>query len=105
MDESKIFKLLELASQTGKVSKGTNETTKAIERNVAKIVVFAKDVNPPEIVMHLKPLCEEKDIPCFEVQSKKDIGKAVGISVDCAAAAIIDFGEGAEIAKEIEKEK
>lgn len=101
MDESKVLELFELARQTGSVKKGVNETTKAIERNVAKLVVFAKDVEPPEIVMHLKPLCEEKGIACVEVNSKKDIGKLVGISVACASAAITDFGKGADLAKKV----
>lgn len=101
MDESKVLELFELARQTGSVKKGVNETTKAIERNVAKLVVFAKDVEPPEIVMHLKPLCEEKGIVCVEVSSKKDIGKLVGINVACASAAITDFGKGTDLAKKV----
>ncbi len=101
MDESKVLELFELARQTGSVKKGVNETTKAIERNVAKLVVFAKDVEPPEIVMHLKPLCEEKSIPCVEIGSKRDIGKLVGISVSCASAAITDFGKGADLARKV----
>lgn len=99
MDESKLFELVELARQTGSVKKGVNETTKAIERNVAKLVLYAKDVEPPEIVMHLKLLCQEKNIPCSEVPSKKDIGKAVGINVACASVAVVDFGKGTDLAK------
>ncbi len=34
----------------GKIRKGTNEATKAIERKQAKLVFIAGNVNPPEIV-------------------------------------------------------
>ena len=31
-----IYKIIEVAKQTGKIEKGTNEVTKAIERGTAK---------------------------------------------------------------------
>ena len=43
------YEAIEVAKTTGKIRKGTNETTKAIEKGEAKLVVFAKDVTPPEI--------------------------------------------------------
>lgn len=101
MDESRMLELFELARQTGTIKKGVNEATKAIERNSAKIVAFAKDVEPPEIVMHLKPLCEEKNIPCVQVASKKELGKIAGINVACAAVAVTDFGKGSDLAKKL----
>ncbi|OYT33258.1 50S ribosomal protein L7ae [Archaeoglobales archaeon ex4484_92] len=85
--------LLEKARETGKIKKGTNETTKAVERGLAKLVYIAMDVDPPEIVAHLPLLCEEKNIPYIYIRSKSDIGKAVGIEVNCASAAVIDEGE------------
>jgi len=101
VEESKIYELLEIARDTGKVKRGTNETTKAIERNVAKLVIVAKDVDPKEIVMHLKPLCEEKQIPYVEVASKAELGRRAGIQVAAASVAILDFGKGEDLAKEI----
>lgn len=101
MDESRMLELFELARQTGTIKKGVNEATKAIERNSAKIVAYAKDVEPPEIVMHLKPLCEEKSIPCVQVASKKELGKIAGINVACAAVAVTDFGKGNDLAKKL----
>jgi len=56
----KVLQALEVAKNTGKIKKGTNETTKAIERGKTKLVVIANDVEPKEIVMHLPVLCEEK---------------------------------------------
>jgi len=61
----KVYEIIETAKSTGKVMKGTNETTKAIERAKAKFVAVAKDVNPPEITMHIPIIAEEKNVPCF----------------------------------------
>ncbi|HEW89707.1 MAG TPA: 50S ribosomal protein L7ae, partial [Candidatus Bathyarchaeota archaeon] len=44
----------------GAIKKGVNETTKAVERGQAKLVLIAEDVDPPEIVAHLPILCDEK---------------------------------------------
>ncbi len=88
------LKLLEqVRTSGGKIRKGVNETTKAIERGQAKLVYIAMDVNPPEIVMHLPPLCEERGVPYLFVPSKAELGKAAGIERPASSAAIIEPGE------------
>ena len=88
-----VYELIEKARKTGKVEKGTNEVTKAIERGTAKLVVYASDVDPKEIVQHLPILCKEKGITCVEVDKKEKLGISVGLSVGCSSAAIIDAGD------------
>ena len=88
-----IYSIIEKARKTGKVEKGTNEVTKAIERGTAKLVVYAADVNPKEIVQHLPVLCREKKILCREVDSKQKLGIAVGIHVSASSVAVIDAGD------------
>ena len=90
--KQEALKILEKARDTGKTRKGTNETTKAIERNQAKLVLIADDVQPPEIVAHLPLLCEEKNIPYVVCGTKKDIGKALGLEVSSSSAGIIAPG-------------
>ncbi len=97
----KVYEAIEVAKATGKIKKGTNETTKAIERGTAKLVVYAKDVNPPEIVMHLPLLAKEKGVPCVEVPSKEDLGAAAGISVGTGSVTIVQEGEAKSIIKQI----
>ncbi|MFX0162552.1 MAG: 50S ribosomal protein L7Ae [Candidatus Hodarchaeota archaeon] len=89
------LKILEKSRETegGKIKRGTNETTKAVERGIAKLVFIAKDVDPPEIVAHLPLLCDEKNIPYIFVDSKENIGEAIGIDVPAAAACIIEAGQ------------
>ena len=88
-----IYSIIEKARKTGKVEKGTNEVTKAIERGTAKLVVYAVDVNPKEITQHLPVLCREKKILCMEVDSKQKLGIAVGIPVSASSVAVIDAGD------------
>jgi large subunit ribosomal protein L7Ae len=95
------YEALQISSKTGIVRKGTNETTKAIERAQAKLVVIAEDVDPPEVVAHLPLLCEERKIPYIFVPSKEKIGNAVGIDVSAASVCIVKEGDAAGLVKEI----
>ena len=88
-----FYNIIETARKTGKIDKGTNEVTKAIELGVAKLVVYAKDVEPKEIVAHLAVLCKEKNILCVEVDSKQKLGIAAGIGVSSSSVAVINAGE------------
>jgi len=88
-----VYEIIEKARKTGKVEKGTNEVTKAIERGTAKLVSFGADVEPKEIVQHLSILCKEKNIPCVEADKKEKLGISVGLNVSCASVAIIEAGD------------
>jgi large subunit ribosomal protein L7Ae len=95
------YEALQIASKTGAIRKGTNETTKAVERGQAKLVVIAEDVDPPEVVAHLPLLCEERKIPFVFVPSKEKIGSAVGIDVSAASVCIVKEGDATGLIKEI----
>lgn len=97
----KSLEAIEMAKATGKIRKGTNEATKALERGTAKLVVVAKDVSPPEIVMHIPLLAKEKGVPCVKVNSKEELGAAAGLDVSTSAIAIIEAGEAKNLIKEV----
>ncbi len=97
----KIYEAIEVAKSTGKIKKGTNEVTKSVERGTAKIVVVAKDASPPEIVMHIPMLAEEKEVLCVEVPSKEELGASAGIDVPTASVAIVQEGESKKLIKEL----
>ena len=88
-----FYTIVEKARKTGKIEKGTNEVTKAIERGTAKFVVVASDVEPKEIVQHLAILCKEKKIKYGEVESKKKLGISAGLPVATSSVAVIDAGD------------
>jgi len=98
---SPIYEAVRVAHQSGKVKKGTNEVTKAIERGISKLVIIAEDVEPAEVVAHLPILCEEHGIPYGFVPSRQELGKSLGIDVTSAAAAILDSGDAQHIVDQI----
>lgn len=99
----KSYELIEKARASGKIRKGANEVTKAVERGEAKLVIMAKDVSPEEILAHMPYLCEEKNIPYSYVPSKEELGRAAGLQVGASVVAIVNEGEGKDILEEIVK--
>lgn len=101
--QEKAYEAVEIAKRTGKLKKGVNEVTKIIERGQGKLVLIAKDVNPPEIIMHLPVLCEEKEIPYVYVSSREELGNIVGLNVPTASVVIVSEGDASGIIKEIKE--
>jgi large subunit ribosomal protein L7Ae len=98
------LELLRLAAKTGKVKKGTNETTKALERGVAKLAYVADNTDPVEVVLHIPLLSRDRKIPYIVVPDKKQLGEAAGLAnVSAAAVAIIEPGEAASMLESIVK--
>ncbi|MBS3052140.1 MAG: 50S ribosomal protein L7Ae [Candidatus Aenigmarchaeota archaeon] len=97
----KAIQALEIARNTGKIRKGTNETTKTVEKGAAKLVLLAEDVQPQEIVMHIPVLCDEKRSAYVFVHSKEELGRATGIGVPTAAACIVEPGEAKDLVNEV----
>jgi large subunit ribosomal protein L7Ae len=95
------YEALKIARETGKIRKGTNETTKTIERGKAKLVLIAENVSPPEVVAHLPLLCDERKAPYVYVPEKQRIGEAIGLTVGSAAAAIEETGDSEKLVAEI----
>lgn len=97
----KAYGAVEGARDSGKLRRGTNEATKAIERKQAALTVIAEDVEPVEVVAHLPALCDEKSIPYVYVPSKRELGAAAGIDVGCAAVVIASAGGVTDVVREI----
>lgn len=98
-----VYELIEVAKATGKIKKGTNEATKAIEKGTAKLVAYAENISPAEVVMHIPLLCKDKGIPCFGVPNKEELGSAAGLAVPTGAVAVVDEGNGKKILAELLK--
>ena len=100
-----VYEAIEVAKKTGKIKKGVNEVTKAIERGEAKLVAVAKDITPPEIAMHLPLLAKDKGIPYFQVGSREELGTAAGLGVKASAVAIVKEGDAKNIIEGLAKQK
>ena len=97
----KVYEAATVAKATGKIRKGVNETTKAVERGIAKLVIMARDVEPQEILMHIPVLCGEKQVPFAYVPSKLELGKASGIEVPTSSIAIVEEGDAKKLIAEV----
>src|SRR2546425_11923667 len=86
----KIYHVVEVAKESGKIRKGTNEVTKLVERGEAQFVIMAEDVQPEEILAHMPLLCEEKGVPDGYGPSKQELGVASGLGKATASIAAAD---------------
>ncbi|MGQ9512817.1 ribosomal L7Ae/L30e/S12e/Gadd45 family protein [Thermodesulfitimonas sp.] len=68
---------------------GSKETLKSIERGQAKVVYVAKNADR-RITEPIIRACRARGTPLEEVPSMRELGKACGISVNCASAAVIE---------------
>jgi large subunit ribosomal protein L7A len=66
---------------------GTKQTQKAIDKDQTQVVYVAKDAEE-RVVAPIIRLCEEKDLELVLVDTMSELGKACGIKVGAAAAAI-----------------
>jgi len=99
--QGQALEVLKLAAQTGKVRKSTNETTKSVERGLAKLALIAENVEPVEIVLHIPLLCKDRNTPYIVVPDKKTLGSQVGLPVGASSVAIENPGEGAKQLNEL----
>ncbi|SHK31622.1 LSU ribosomal protein L7AE [Anaerobranca californiensis DSM 14826] len=77
-----------LATATEKTV-GFKQTKKAIEKGKAKLVFLAKDADD-HIFNPLLELCQQKGVVYEIVDTMEQLGKASGIQVGAAAAAVIE---------------
>ena len=67
---------------------GTKQTMKAVQKNTATLVYVAGDAES-HVSNPLVELCKEKGIEVVIVDSMLELGKACGIEVGSASAAVI----------------
>jgi large subunit ribosomal protein L7A len=68
---------------------GTKKATRVVELGQATEVFIAKDADP-RITIKMVNLCKRMDIPVTYVDSMKMLGKACGIEVGAAIAAVVN---------------
>merc|ERR1740123_267784 len=75
----RIIELVQSAFHYKRLKRGANETTKTVKKGQSSLVVMAADADPIEILMHLPPICEEKNVPYVFISSMVALGRACGI--------------------------
>jgi large subunit ribosomal protein L7A len=72
-----------------KITVGTKQTEKAVEKNQARVVYVARDAEERVSAALLK-MCADKGIEVVYVNSMSDLGAICGIKVKAASAAVIE---------------
>jgi large subunit ribosomal protein L7A len=75
--------------QAKNVSIGTKKATRMIELGLATEVFVAKDADP-RLTIRMVNLCKKMDVQVTYVDSMKLLGKACGIEVGAAVAAVVN---------------
>jgi len=68
---------------------GTNQTTKALLHTTVKQLYVAKDAET-RVVAPIVSMAQERGVPVEWVDTMRQLGKACGIEVGAATAAIIE---------------
>ena len=79
----------EKSLQAQSISIGTKQTTRVVENGHAAEVFVAKDADP-RITLKIVNLCKKMGVKVTYIDSMKQLGKACGIEVGAAMAAIIN---------------
>ncbi len=79
---------LQRLAEAKTISVGTKQTTKAVGEGKALTVYLAADADA-HIAQSIRSLCEAHHVPVITVATMIELGKACGIQVGAAMAAII----------------
>ncbi|CAG7647469.1 Ribosome-associated protein L7Ae-like protein [Paenibacillus solanacearum] len=75
--------------QAAKITIGTKHATRTVEQGIASEVFVAKDADP-RITIKMVNLCKKMGVKVTYVDSMKLLGKACGIEVGAAMAAVVN---------------
>ena len=78
-----------LSAFPGKVVVGAKQLKKAVESGRARCVFLAKNADPA-LTEPIEVLCAQRNIPITWVPGMAELGRACGIEVGAAAAAVVD---------------
>jgi large subunit ribosomal protein L7A len=79
----------EKVKQAEKISIGTKQATKMVELGQAQEVFVARDADP-RVTSKIIALCKKMGVQVTYVDSMKLLGKACGIEVGAAIAAVVN---------------
>ncbi|SDE58513.1 large subunit ribosomal protein L7A [Paenibacillus sp. UNCCL117] len=80
---------LDKVKQAAKLTIGTKQATKTVELGMAAEVFVAKDADP-RITIKMINLCKKMGVKVTYVESMNMLGKACGIEVGAAMAAVVN---------------
>ena len=67
---------------------GAKQTKRALNDGRAAAIYLAEDADP-RVTEAIRTLCQEKNVPVYDVPAMKQLGQACGIAVGAAVAALL----------------
>ena len=89
MDMKKMTKIPKCGNDGGKIIVGTKQLKKALAKGCAKVVFLAENADPA-VTEPLEELCRQNQIQITWIRTMAELGRACGIEVGAAAAAVIN---------------
>lgn len=79
---------MEALTNGSNVVVGVKQTSRAIASGRVRVVWLAADAEP-RVTDPIRELCAQGDVPCETAPSMVELGRAAGIHVGAAAAAVL----------------
>uniref|UniRef100_A0A452UI61 H/ACA ribonucleoprotein complex subunit 2 n=1 Tax=Ursus maritimus TaxID=29073 RepID=A0A452UI61_URSMA len=98
----KAYLLADQSWNYKQLRKGANETTETLHRDISEFITMAADAERLEIILHLPPLCKDKNVSYVFVHpcSKQALGWACGVSRPVIACSVT-MKEGSQLKRQI----
>ncbi|XP_023330004.1 H/ACA ribonucleoprotein complex subunit 2-like protein [Eurytemora carolleeae] len=101
----KIYKLIKKGSkQKTFVRSGLKDVQSRIRKGERGIVIFAGDVTPVDVMIHMPGVCEDLDIPYVYTPSRTDLGSAMGVKRGCLMMLVREHADYKDLYDEVNKE-
>lgn len=86
------------------VRNGLKDVQKRIRKGESGILIYAGDISPVDIMVHLPGICEDKDIPYCYVPSRMDLGAALGMKRGSLMALVKEKDDYQDLYNELKEE-
>eukprot|EP00088_Acartia_fossae_P068100 TRINITY_DN8572_c0_g1_i1.p2 TRINITY_DN8572_c0_g1~~TRINITY_DN8572_c0_g1_i1.p2 ORF type:complete len:161 (-),score=44.67 TRINITY_DN8572_c0_g1_i1:175-633(-) len=101
----KIYKLIKKSSkQKNYLRSGLKDVQRRIRKGETGIVVFAGDVTPLDVMVHMPGVCENKQIPYVYTPSRTDLGAAMGVKRGCLMMLVRKHDDYQDLFDEVSKD-
>ena len=75
-----LQRVIQTSLNHGTLAKGLHEVAKAIERKQAQFCVLAKNCTEANLVLLVKALCKQYDIPLYVIDQAETLGEWIGVA-------------------------
>ena len=101
----KIYKLIKKSSkQKNYLRSGLKDVQRRIRKGETGIVVFAGDVTPVDVMVHMPGVCENKQMPYVYTPSRTDLGAAMGVKRGVLMMLVRKHDDYSDLYDEVAKE-